>query len=239
MNKPKIDITLIENLLQEGVIAKENQDFRTAAGIFTDVIIYSHDLNYPHGVLHGLLNMGSIWKLKTRDVSSPDFARFARLNFLEAAEYAKTHDLPEEEVIHAKFLLGQAEIELGNFAEATSLYQEAYDYYTRHPRSKAHTGDIRRHLGTALTKTGKLEEGITMIEKGLEAIRTYDEADTYDKRNYVWETGALLALSEAYITTDIKKARKFAEEALQIATEKDLTIRKEQSRKAVEMLNKV
>lgn len=153
------------------------------------------------------------------------------MSFLEAREYAREQHMPLEEITHATFLLGQAEFELGNFSEAVSLFQEAYDFYREHSRSTAHTGDIQRHLGIAMVKAGNVEEGISTINDGLSAIRTFDEKDTFDKRNYVWEAGALLALSEAYALIEREKARQCAEEALAIAEREDLVIRKEEALK--------
>ncbi|HSX09398.1 MAG TPA: hypothetical protein VLF93_04540 [Candidatus Saccharimonadales bacterium] len=237
MHEARVGISAAETLLRDGITAKERKDFRTAAGLFTDAIIKSQELNYPHGVLHGLINIGTIWKLKAREKGSDDFARMARLSFAEAVDYARTRQMPKEEVIHATFLLGQAEVEVGNVSEAISLYQETYDYYREHPRSHAHTGDVQRHLGTALVKAGDVEEGIAMIEEGLSAIRTFDEIEAFDKRNYVWETGALLALSDAYSENDQEKARQLAQEALTIATERELVIRKEEAQKMINKLH--
>jgi len=237
MHESRIGIQSTEALLRDGILAKERKDFGTAAGFFTDTIIKSQEINYPHGVLHGLMNIGTIWKLKARETGSGDFARLARLSFLEAVDYAKTRNMPIEEVIHATFLLGQAEGEVGNFPDAISLYQESYDYYKEHPRSSAHTGDVQRHLGTALVRAGNVDEGISMMEKALSSIRTFDEANAFDKRNYVWETGALLALSDAYGETDQERATRLVQEALTIATERDLTIRKEEAEKMMRKLH--
>ena len=219
----------VEELLRDGILLKEKKDFGQAAALFTTAIIRSEEIGYPHGILHGLFNIGEIWKLKAREKGSRTFARLSHLNALEALDYAKEKSMPSEEITHAKFLLGQAEFELGNFSEAVALYQEAYDFYQEHPRSTAHTGDIQRHLGTAMIRAGKVDNGIAIIQSGLAAIRTFDERDAFDKRNYVWETGALLALADAYSQTDTQKAQQFAQEALNIAQEKDLIIRKEEA----------
>lgn len=236
MHESNIGIPTIEELLRDGIIAKEGKNFPTAAALFTKAIIDSEAISYQHGVLHGLMNLGEIWRLKTRETGKSSFARLARLSSLEALDYAREEQMDREEVIHATFLLGQAEFELGNIMEATSLYKEAYDYYREHPRSTAHLGNVQRHLGTALVKVGNREEGIAMMEEGLEDIRTFDETEAFDKRNYVWEAGALLALSDAYAVSNPKKARQFAEEALEIAKGKDLTIRKDEARKMLSKL---
>lgn len=219
----------VEALLRNGILAKGKKEFGQAAALFTEAIIQSHLIEYHHGVLHGMMNLGTIWKLSARETGSKDFARFARSSFLDAVEYAKAHTMPDEEVIHAKFLLGQAEVELGNFSEAVSLQQEAYTFYKEHPRSRAHTGDVQRHLGTALVKAGNVEEGIKMMEEGLSSIRIFDERDAFDKRNYVWETGALVGLGYAYASTNHEKAIQFAQEALEIAQTNHLTIRRDEA----------
>lgn len=229
-------INSIEHTLQNGILSKERKNFPHAAGLFTDAIIQSQEANYSHGMLHGLFNIGTIWRLKARETGSADFSRLARLSFLEAVDFAKAHDMPRDEVVQAKFLLGQSELDVRNFPDAIALLQETYEYYREHPRSKAHTGDVERHLGTAYVQSGHTEKGIALLKEGLTAIRIYDEKDAFDKRNYVWETGALLALSDAYAASNKTKAKQFAQDALTIATNNDLVIRKEEAEKTLKNL---
>ncbi len=233
----KIGKVQVEENLKNGILAKERKDFGRAAEFFTNAIIHSEEIGYPHGVLHGLLNIGTIWKLKARETGKRSFARLGRLSFLEARDYARDEHMDPEEIIHATFLLGQAEFELGNFSEAISLYKEAHDFYQEHPRSIAHTGDVQRHLGTAMVKAGQVDDGITTIQEGLAAIRTFDEVDAFDKRNYVWETGALLALAEVYLETDLAKSQELAQEALAIAKREELVIRKQEATKLLGKLH--
>jgi tetratricopeptide (TPR) repeat protein len=197
-------------------------------------VIEAEKIGNSHGVLHGLLNTGTIWKLKARERSVRVFGRLSRLHFLEAVAYAREAGLAEEEVMHSKFLLGQAELALGNSQEAVEVFKEVYAFYQKQPRGKARTGDMERHLGTALVYAGHRREGLSAMERGLAAIRTFDEADSFDKRNYVWEVGALLALSEAYGTEDREKALLFAKEALMIAEKRSLSIRREEAKRLLE-----
>lgn len=233
----KVGQVRVEGMLRNGILAKERKDYGQASALFTNAIIHSEEIGYPHGVLHGLLNIGAIWKLQARDTGKRSFARLARLSFLEARDYARDEHMDREEVIHATFLLGQAEFELGNFAEARSLYKESYDFYREHSRSNAHLGDVQRHLGTAMVKEGQVDEGIATIQQGLAAIRTFDERDAFDKRNYVWETGALLALSDACFETDRARSQELAEEALAIAEREELVIRKQEATKLLSKLH--
>src|SRR5579872_2269600 len=223
-----------EGLLQEGILAKEKKNFGSAASYFTEAIIFSQENGYPHGVLHGLLNMGTIWSLKAQATGMKAFTRLAKITFLQAQDYAREEHMQEEEVMHTTYLLAQAEYDLGDFSKAVDLYRQVYGFHATHPFSKARTGDVQRHLGIALIKAGSRQEGIAALDASLAAIRTYDEKDAFDKRNYVWEAGALLALSVAYSATDPGKAQEYAKEALTVAMTHDLTIRKEEAEKQLQ-----
>ena len=225
-----------DTLLDKGIVAKEAKQFGEAAKYFTEAIILAESEEYFHGVLHGLLNLGTIWKLTAREMQSVDLAKLARSSFLQAVSYAQDHNLPEEELVQAHFLLGQAEMGCKNYQAAVPLYAGVTEFYRQHPRSTAHLGDVERHWGTALYKTGQQTEGIRKMEEGLRKIRTFDEGETGDKRNFVWETGALLALAEAYVESDPIKAKQAATEARQIAERENVTIRAEE---AIKMLKKI
>jgi tetratricopeptide (TPR) repeat protein len=227
----------VEGLLKEGIIQKESKHFPEAAAIFTDAIIRSIDNGYDHGVVHGLMNMGTIWKLKARESENKSYSELAQLAFRQAQTYATEHSMDPEEVIHTSYLLGQAELELGNYDVAVKLYKECFDFYTQHPRNQAHLGDVQRHLGTAMVMAGGREDGIKIMEEGLQKIRSFDEPEDFDKRNFVWETGALLGLAYAYKDLDQDKARQYANEALEIATREALVIRKEEALKLLEKIN--
>lgn len=225
----------VENTLQKGIIAKESKQFSEASSLFTQAIIESIENEYPHGALHGLLNIGTIWKLKAREGKTQEFGKLAYDSFLAAREYALENNLGTEEVIHATFLIGQAAFEIGNYDEAEKLYQESYDFYSKNVRSIAHLGDIKRHLGSAKIKLGK-RDGVLLLQEALNNIREFDEKDSYDKKNYVWETGALLSLADAVRDEDKLKAVKYAQEALTIATDKELVIRKEEAERMLHTL---
>jgi tetratricopeptide (TPR) repeat protein len=227
----------IEGLLKEGIIQKESKHFPEAAAIFTDVIIRSIDNGYDHGVVHGLMNMGTIWKLKARQTDNKSYAELARLAFLQAQSYATQHSMDPEEVIHTSYLLGQAELELDHFDEAINLYHQCFEFYSEHPRNQAHLGDVQRHLGTAKVMSGQRDEGIQLMEEGLQKIRSFDELEDFDKRIYVWETGALLGLAYAYQDMAEDKVRQYANEALEISTREELVIRKEEILKFLEKVN--
>jgi tetratricopeptide (TPR) repeat protein len=220
----------VEQLLKEGILAKEKRDFQEATLLFTKATTQAEAIGYDHGVLHGLLNLGTIWKLKARETGSKSFATLAQVSFQEAVTYAQEKKMPEEEIMQATFLLGQAAFALDDYSTAYSLYETVFQYYYAKPKSTAHLGDIERHLGESLVKLGKAKEGIDAMQRGLTNIRSFDENDAFDKRNYVWETGALLALANTYAPTDKEKARQLAQEALQIAEREQLTIRIEEAK---------
>lgn len=225
----------IEQTLIKGVELKESAKFAESDAEFTTAIIKSEKIGYHHGFLHGLFNKGTIWKILSRQEQSRNFAQLARWCFLQAVEYAQNNNLAEEEKIHAKFLLGQAEVELGHYQKAVDLYQESFDFYSQHPRSQAHTGDVQRHLGTALAKSGKIKEGVENISQALEKIRQLDDKDEFANR--VWETGALLSLAEIYQDTDKEKAKSLTKEAWEIAKKHNLTIRKQEAERLLNSLS--
>lgn len=226
----------IEELLRDGILHKEDLQFAQATADFTQAMLDAQKIGYHHGALHALLNLGSIWKLQFRQTQATAFARMAQSFFAGARAYAQEHKMPQEELVHATFLLGQAEFELKNYTQAVVYYQEAADFYTQNPRSQAHLGDVKRHLGLALVFSGKREEGIFEINAGLLKIRTFDEKDAFDKRNFVWETGALLALAFVYKDDDKKQARTFAQEALEIAQRENLIIRVQEAQQVLSLL---
>lgn len=218
----------IEALLTEGIRLKEAQQFDSALKTFAGVIEESEGM-YPHGVLHGLVNISSLYKLKARlgdvEASGTQCVSYAR----QAVRYAEEHGIARKDVYLTYFALGQAQELTGDISGATESYEKTFDFFLRHAKHQALVGDIERHLGSALVLLGRRDEGIAHLHAALAKIRMYDEGETPDKRNSVWETGALLALGRAYMKSDPALALEYGKQALALATAQQLSIRKQEA----------
>jgi hypothetical protein len=138
--------------------------------------------------------------------------------------------MAQEEVYLTYFILGQAQELTGDISGAIESYVKTFDYFLRHSKRQAFVRDIERHLGGALVLHGRRKEGLAHLHAALTKIRTHDEEKTPDKRNSVWETGALLAIGKAYIGFDQAQAMQYGEEALALAMMHGLAIRTEEAR---------
>lgn len=214
--------------LEKGIVLKENKDFLSALQLFQDIYGKSKK-TLPLVAFHALLNIGTVYKLKDRFADNKEDKKQAEKYFLIALTYGEKQKLPQDELHHALFLLAQAKDAFGKFSESEKIYKTVYDYFAAHSRGEAFLGDIQRHWGMAIVRSGQVEEGTIHILEGLKKIRSYDEKQSFDKRNFVWETGALLSLAYVYRQSDKKLAEKYAKEALGIAEKCALSIRREES----------
>jgi tetratricopeptide (TPR) repeat protein len=125
------------------------------------------------------------------------------------------------------FRLGESAMLFENYKEAVKQYQKAVDNFYGF---KAEKGDYRYHLGEALYRSGKKEEGKEKMLQGLQEIQKNKKGiDPF--LIHVWESGCYLRLVELLKNDEPEEARKYLRQAEKIVnSDKKLIIRRRQTK---------
>lgn len=123
------------------------------------------------------------------------------------------------------FRMGELSMLEGDYKTAVKHYKKALIDYRG---SLSEKGDYRYHLGEALYRLDKKEEGYKTMLQGLSEIE--DGKNMVDSFLYrVWKTGCLMRISELLRKDNPIKAKKYVVKAENIInTDKRLVIRKRQ-----------
>lgn len=155
-------------------------------------------------------------------------ARNEAVTMLDIAQKYQIHD--RDHLIH--FLFGKSNIFLKDFAQAEIEFKKAIELY---PNDNAEKGDWLAHLGEAIYRNGRKEEGVSVILQGVEQIKRHEnEVDSF--RINVWVSGAYLRLAKILINDGkLEEAKVYLQKGEDIVLKDSrLVIRKQQ----LENLNK-
>lgn len=149
-------------------------------------------------------------------------ARKEAESMLEIAQEHNIHD--RDHLIH--FLFGKSCIFLKDFKCAEIEFKQATDLY---PLNNAEKGDWLAHLGEAIYKNGRQEEGKRVILEGVQQILAHQDLEDSFKIN-VWASGAYLRLAKILINDQkIEQAKIYLSKGEEIVLKDPrLVIRKQQ-----------
>lgn len=179
---------------QQADIFREEGETLEALNLYTHaLILFQKEQDYK-GVLGVLCDRLISWQHLFSHEEDRIYAIFAK-NEAEAMRIiAQEHNIQDRNyLIH--FLFGKSYMPLKNFEQAECEFKQALDLY---PYDNAEKGDWLAHLGEAMCRNGKPEEGEAFILEGIHQIHAHqNEEDSY--RIHVWTSGAYLRLAKILI----------------------------------------
>jgi tetratricopeptide (TPR) repeat protein len=213
----------IELQKQADTLRETGQSLR-AIDIYNQAIVsYQAEKDYTHmlGALTGRLLS---WKHLFYKTEDNIYAIFVKKEAEAMLEIAKEHQLLNKlYLIH--FLNGTSAILLKDYSVAEKEFGQAVELY---PNDNAEKGDWMAHLGEAIYRNGRKEEGKKMILQGIQKIQTHSSQIDSFLFN-VWISGAYLRLAKLLKSDQREESQSFLNQAKKIIeSDERLVIRKQQ-----------
>lgn len=211
-------------LQKEADRVREEGNSLIAIDLYNQAIVsYQESKDYSSmiGALTGRLLS---WKHLFYKTEDKIYAIFVKKEAEEMLEIAKTYNLMDRiYLIH--FLNGTSAILLKDYSTAEKEFEQAVQLY---PTENAEKGDWIAHLGDAMYRNGKKEEGKKMILNGVDIIK--ERSSQIDSFLFnVWVSGAYLRLAKLLKTDNPEESQLFLKQAKAIIDSDDrLVIRKQQ-----------
>lgn len=214
-----------ENLREQADILREEGKTLDALNLYNHALVryqQDHDINGILGVLCGRLIS---WQHLFNHEEDKVYAFLARNEVETILTIAQDYDIHDKDhLIH--FLFGKSCIFLKDFERAEIEFKKAVDLF---PYNNAEKGDWLAHLGEAIYKNGRKEEGERVILEGVEQIQTHkNNEDTF--KIHVWISGAYLRLAKILINDQkFKQAEIYLSKGEEVVLQDSrLVIRKQQ-----------
>jgi tetratricopeptide (TPR) repeat protein len=220
---PVYAATATELQKQADVLREEGQSLK-AIDVYNQAIVrYQEDKDYANmiGALTGRLLS---WKHLFYKTEDKIYAIFVKKEAEAMLEIAKEHQLLDRiYLIH--FLNGTSAILLKDYPVAEKEFGQAVELY---PNDNAEKGDWIAHLGEAIYRNGRKEEGKKLILQGVQIIE--EKSSQIDSFIFnVWVSGAYLRLAKLLKPDNLEESQIFLSKAKKIIDSDDrLVIRKQQ-----------
>lgn len=214
-----------ESLQKQADVLREEGKTLDALNLYNQaLVIYQkkHDYNGILGVLSGRLIS---WQHLFNHEEDKVYAILARKEAESMLAIAQEHGIHDRDyLIH--FLFGKSCIFLKDFNCAEIEFKKAVELF---PHNNAEKGDWLAHLGEAIYRNGRKEEGERVILEGVQQIKSHQN-DTDSFRINVWISGAYLRLAKILINDNkIEQAKTYLHKGEEIVLNDDrLVIRKQQ-----------
>lgn len=220
---PVYGVAAMELQKQADVLREEGQSLK-AVDIYNHAIVrYQEDQDYVN-MMEALTGRLLSWKHLFYKTDNNIYAIFVKKEAEAMQEIAKEHDLLDKfYLIH--FLNGTSAILLKDYSSAEKEFIQAIKFY---PFDNAEKGDWMAHLGEAMYRNGKKEEGKEMILQGVQRIR--DKSFQIDSFFFnVWISGAYLRLAKLLKLDNLEESQFFLDQAKKVIdSDERLIIRKQQ-----------
>lgn len=214
-----------EMLQEKADILREEGHTLDALNLYNQALVgyqQKHDYNSVLTVLSGRLISWQHLFNHGEDKVYAILARKEAESMLAIAEEYGIHN--RDYLIH--FLLGKSCVFLKDFQCAEIEFKQAVESY---PQDNAEKGDWLAHLGEAIYKNGRKEEGEKIILEGIQQIQSHQDKEESFKIN-VWVSGAYLRLAKILISDQkIERAKIYLSKGEEIVLKDPrLVIRKQQ-----------
>lgn len=214
-----------EVLREQADILREDGKTLDALNLYNQALVnfqQKHDYNGILGVLCGRLISWQHLFNHEEDKVYAILARKEAESMLAIAQEYGIHD--RDYLIH--FLFGKSCIFLKDFKCAEVEFKQAFDLY---PNNNAEKGDWLAHLGEAIYKNGRKEEGERVVLEGIQQIHAHQDVEDSFKIN-VWISGAYLRLAKILMSDQkIEQAKIYLSKGEEIVLKDPrLVIRKQQ-----------
>lgn len=213
----------IEWQKQADILREEGQSLKAIDLYNYAIVSYQTDHDYINmmGALTGRL---LAWKHLFYKTEDHIYAIFVKKEAEAMLEIANEHKLLNKfYLIH--FLNGTSAILLEDYPDAEKEFRQAVELY---PFDNAEKGDWMAHLGEAMYRNGKKEEGKNMILQGVQKIQ--EKSSQIDSFVFnVWVSGAYLRLAKRLKPDHAEASQSFLNQAKKIIdSDERLVIRKQQ-----------
>ncbi len=209
---------------KEADILREEGKSLNAIDVYNQAIVrYQEDKDYSN-MMAALTGRLLSWKHLFYKTEDKIYAIFVKKAAEEMLEIAKEYNLLNRlYLIH--FLNGTSAILLKDYSSAEIEFKKAVKLY---PFDNAEKGDWIAHLGDAMYRNGKKEEGKNMILQGVSLIKERScQIDSFLFN--VWVSGAYLRLAKLLKTDNLEESKSFLNQAKEIIdSDNRLVIRKQQ-----------
>jgi tetratricopeptide (TPR) repeat protein len=179
------------DLHQQAEELREQDKLLDALKLYEEVILgYQQQKDYS-GLVEALGGRCLTYKhlfLLTKDFTFHNLADHSALSSLEIAQNFGISD----KFHRCYFRLGEMQMLVNKFINATEYYQKALNLY---PQEEAEKGDFQYHLGEAQYRAGKIVEGKKNLLEGQRLIEKY-ESSTDSFVFHVWLSGCLMKRAE-------------------------------------------
>jgi len=182
----------------------------------------NHDYN---GILAALSGRLISWQHLFNHEEDRVYAILARKEAEAILAIAQEHNIHDKDLL-IHFLLGKSCIFLKDFKCAEMEFTQTVALC---PQDSAEKGDLLTHLGEAIYKNGRPEEGERMILEGVQQIQTHQEGRDPFTMN-VWISGAYIRLAKILMSDQkMEQANIYLSKAEEIILKNPkLVIRKQQ-----------
>lgn len=227
-----------QGLYDAGWKLREQGEYKLASSLLIQAFFLFQELDDWWMMAECLNHMGIGFKNLYRQSENKSWAILAEHNFTAAYEIMLHHGIDDNQTAFQASKLGEAALVNQNFHKAVDFFQIAVD--KAKDSSGASLGNRKYHLGLAQFLLGYQQkdqtlqqDGHKLVEEGIQMIK--EELDKNKDQNQkqqlqIWYTGGLLALARILYQSDPEKAHEIAENALSIATRKNLAIRIQQAK---------
>lgn len=219
-----IDATSGTELHKEADKVREEGKSLLAIDLYNQAIVRYQEAKDYASIMGALTGRLLSWKHLFYKTEDKIYAIFVKKEAETMLEVAKAYDLLDRlYLIH--YLNGTSAILLKDYSSAEIEFSQAIELY---PSENAEKGDWRAHLGDAMYRNGKKEEGKKTILEGVKIIK--ERSSQIDSFLFnVWVSGAYLRLAKLLRIDDPAESQLFFNQAREIIdSDNRLVIRKQQ-----------
>ena len=219
-----VSATSVEEVQKEADKLREEGKSLMAISLYNESIVGHLKAKDYAGVIEALTGRLLSWKhlfYKTDDTLYAILVKKEAEAIQEVANFYHVSD--RMHLIH--FLKATAATLLKDYRNAEEEFRKSIELY---PNDNAEKGDMIAHLGDAMYRNGKKEEGKKTILNGIEVMKAKSsQVDSFLLN--VWISGAYLRLAKLLKADNPEESRKFLNQAEQIInSDSRLVIRKQQ-----------
>lgn len=214
-----------EVLQHQADVLREEGKTVDALNLYNQALINYQQKHDYNGVLSVLCGRLISWQHLFNHGEDRVYAILARKEAESMLAIAQDHGIHDRDhLIH--FLFGKSCIFLKDFHNAEIEFKKAVDLF---PHDNAEKGDWLGHLGEAIYKNGRKDEGERVILEGVQQIQAHRNDEDSFKIN-VWISGAYLRLAKILINDkNIDQAKIYLHKGEEIVlNDERLVIRKQQ-----------
>lgn len=212
---------------KEAWVLREDGSVHESIAILSPILVENMTEGHWEKSIDVIIDLSICWGI-VHEETKEDYYAQAALSVVESAELiSKRHGVPLRVDYH--FYLGKTQTMVRNYEGAIS----SFEAYLKASIDDTRKAEVKSHLGHALAKSGKLDQGINLIQESISLLLTADTEKSQGKNlTAIKLNSARLKLAD--ITKDDKERKELLLQVLDDTNEKDLNVLR---KKATDMLS--